>query len=73
METLLDKRLWENTPEDFETNDFIALAQKLGMSSPTAERRLSKWTGDKRLIKLKNGKYKKLQKKQSQVQREIPN
>ncbi len=70
VETLLDKQLWENTPEEFETKDFKAIAKKLGMAPATAKRRLSKWTDEKLLIKIDNGKYMKAQNRHDQEKRE---
>ncbi len=57
-EPLLLKAFWDALPEEFEAKDFKAIAQKVGLSIPTAERYIRQWV-DTRLDKVSRGRYRK--------------
>ncbi len=57
-ESLRYQSFWNALPSEFEAKDFKAIAEKVGLSTPTAERYIKGWTKT-RLYWVSRGHYRK--------------
>ncbi len=58
METVRYQAFWDSLPEEFDAQCFKTVAQKVGLSVPTAERYIRQWLKT-RLDKIQRGQYRK--------------